>query len=356
MLIILFYYNILNNILNNNIIYWLLYFLNFLDKNYMFLLLLLFFFKYLNVVYLYIFILFIIKDNHWLFFIVSSNWPNSLLYGFNNIHPLLFYSVIIIVILIVFNSYLNYKFKLITLLIISSISLLLGMYWGSVNESWGFFWTFDKIELCLLFIVILISIKLHSIVKLNINWLYGYTLLIILFYLTLLRFNILFTVHSFFEKTTVKLILFIYIFLLLLFFYKHTAYINILILFINFFYILKKSYYLYTNKNIKNKSLYVAHISLILLLLLILNPTYYYGIISFCLYNYFNFTNIQYNLLNYFNFIILNNNLIVYSLSTYIKTSYFLFNNYLYSYIYYLGNFYFFFFITLISILKIYFK
>ena len=125
----------------------------------------------------------------------------QLLIGYNNIHPLLFYSAVIVLYAVITCCEAFNKISTTTIFSIGVCSLLLGGYWGLNNTAWGYFWVNDFIELILLAVCILSLFRLHCrnrVVFKIIGCLY-------LFYLVSLivgsRYGLVFTRHSFFDVT-----------------------------------------------------------------------------------------------------------------------------------------------------------
>lgn len=135
----------------------------------------------------------------------------SLLVGFNNIHPFLFYISFTFIIynILFFNKFLNYSIQRIYILI--ATSLLLGGLWGLGNSVWGFFWLKDPIEV-LLFLLFLLSM---FIVHTNFTYHNFCTIIIFFFFLIIslysLRNGFVFTKHNFFNINLRKnIIVYIY--------------------------------------------------------------------------------------------------------------------------------------------------
>lgn len=346
------------NLNNKGFIYLLMYMFNFIDYN--FLILSIFLITISNIFYIKYFLILIIftPQNYILnFSLFKTSWVSGLLYGFNLIHPILFYLTVLSLFYFLFYSFKFFKIIISNLIYIGFLSLLLGMFWGSINEGWGFFWTNDLIELILLFYIICLIIILHSI-KTNF-----YKISIFFFCITIIlifvRFNIVFSVHSFFVSSKIKSLYLWYYFWVQFNYYRLFIY-----LYTYFFFYIFISYicltYIFNFKNIHTNYLYLYYFHVLIFLVFfnfMFNITYYV-IIDYILVNiklYSNLykdsliTNSKY-LLNFNNF----NNILNKTLN-YIFIYYRLANLY-YNYLYllYLIWLYFIIFIFTISILKIY--
>lgn len=124
--------------------------------------------------------------------------------GTINIHPILFYFCLGLVIAIFF-SYNYYLFllqriTLVRLLQLLTVTLSLGGVWGLQSLTWGYVWVGDKIEWLLFFFIIFLSKKLHQ-TKINTySKVSGLFLTLFLTDLILIRLNVLTTRHSFLNQ------------------------------------------------------------------------------------------------------------------------------------------------------------
>lgn len=356
------YYNILSNL---NVLYLLLSFINFLFFNTLLTAILVaFFFRNFIITQFLILIIFFFYQMDLLTSIDGgSQWLVNLVYGFNAIHPFLFYISGILIFYLLFFFKIVYRFYIFLLTIISITALLLGMYWGSVNPGWGFFWSNDAIEYILVFLILIVAYLYHYFLLLIRRWIIQYIFIIGIFTLFLIRFNLFFSVHSFFINSQIKssllccwLFLIIYKPLLLL-----CLYISWKSIFFFIFYLFIG--YSYTSYEILSKHLniYLLHLIIYLIVYFILFDSYYYLVLN--LHNFFiiEFEYINYDLLwTYLTYLILDVskssshiNLTLYnnitSSSLYYSLSY-------YCYIFYMGYFYYLCIIFLISFYKIYIK
>lgn len=333
---------------NNSLLYNILYYFNFLKYNYLILYLIIY--SYLkNSLLLSILLLNNTNLTLWFSYYYNICLPQTLIYGFNLIHPIFFY-----ITLIIFNIYLisiSYnKIKIKINYIVGCLALVFGMYWGGINEIWGFFWTYDKVEVALLFLLLIIFFFIHTNKLLSNFWIIILLYIYLLNYLVLLRYNIIFTVHSFFIVKQVKFILFFEKICLAVLYFNFKF--NVYILFIGFilcyicsyfFVVVYEIYYL-------NKIIWLFHIFLFTIVLLIVFPSYYYIIFNSKINYIFNNFNIFYSYINSIYFF-LENTLIIYSLNFVNSFNYFYLTAFTHIYNYYLGYLY---LILGISFVKIY--
>lgn len=135
------------------------------------------------------------------FFLYLSNLklkyiPITLLVGYNNVHPLLFY----ITLILFFNTlYIECFFisKKLNIFFLSTFTLILGGLWGVGNSVWGFFWVNDQIEFILLLYICLQLIKLHIYCTKSIRLLISNFFFLLIFFLLILRWGLVFTRHNF---------------------------------------------------------------------------------------------------------------------------------------------------------------
>lgn len=342
---IFYYYFLLNiyivesfNILN----YWytFLYYFNYLDKNYLIFITILIpwyfdyrlnFFIFLNSI-----------DKSGLIYYNLYMWPTTLIYGFNLIHPLMFY-ISLIATGLYFNRLQLCKIKFTGIYISGTIALLLGMYWGSINEVWGFFWTYDQVEITLLTLLLVLFYYKHSSKFVINSWIYVYLYICLIVYILLLRYNIIFTVHSFFISTKLYFLVQLQLILLLLYYYnkKNIKYSWLF----TFYYIYAYTYILYftlpTIFTILKKKMWFLHCFFFYLITILLLPTYYYNILTTQVYIIFNNYYTSTNLINTAIFLF-NEVLTTYTLY-YTSYFYYLYSQvFFYTYIYYFGYFYYF--------------
>lgn len=155
-------------------------------------------------------------------------------FGFYKIHPIIFYTSIITFFYKIQLKNNIFRINYLILFLICMYSFFLGSLWALYQSKWGFYWSNDSIEILLLFLIIANIINIHR--KFN-NYVYQfYFLLQIIFLLTCLRFNILYTKHNFFGKTTTiniyQYVLFLIFFIKILIYpltYKYILKFNILI-------------------------------------------------------------------------------------------------------------------------------
>lgn len=293
------------------------------------------------------------------YYSLLSLWVKGLLYGLNLIHPLLFYFIIINLFIYLNFNFKNFKTTISTIFYIAVFSLCLGMIWGSINDGWGFFWTNDLIELVLLFYIILITIIVH---KIHLN-IFKYVLIYIVISVLLIfvRFNIVFSVHSFFISSKIKsFYLWIYSWLQFIACNNYSILIYYLLLFILIFYYFILFYINSKKLYLNNFYITLLHLTIFLVFISFMFNITYYIIINSVFIKSYKFILFEiYNLSSNTHYILLNEHL----LSNINKTLNYLLIykkvanlNYSYFYILYLMWFYFNLLLFLISIFKIYNK
>lgn len=335
-------------------VYNLLFLLNFIIKNTCIVLLLTLLFNVNKQLLVYILYYLIYLILTWQEKYYRENlWPITLSYGFNLSHPLLLYlSVFFFYSMLVYKSFI--KIKLIVPTIVIGVALYLGMYWGGINNIWGFFWTNDHIELILLFLFIILATWIHSLSYKNLGILYIVSYVYIVFYTILVRFGLIFSIHSFFIKKNLVNISLLIFSVFLNFKLSFSAWVVIILPWLLLFFIFKC---LLKIKFLSLFSLY-QHIVVLYLTLSLYLFYYYYIIIqnnlqnisvTFSIYkdsivnNFFNFNCKFISLLS----ITLN---MVNTCSLYVSL---VFN---YTYLYFIGLLYIFIYLTLISAVKIYIR
>ena len=200
------------------------------------------------------------------FFCQIHEFPSTLVIGQVLIHPALFYFSIISFILYCSQKYkvnLLFFYYIRFIFFTTSLTLMLGSWWGWSLAIWGFYWVYDFIEILLLIVIVLLVLNKHK--KFS-YYLYNflYTIIWVLCILSL-RFGFINTRHSFFNKNSFFFIHFFFIFFIQLLFNSNTKVIKLNINMYNIF-----TYLLYFMKNI----IIFIILKLILILLLIL---FYYG-------------------------------------------------------------------------------
>lgn len=193
------------------------------------------------------------------------NFINIFIFGFFKVHILLFYIVLVIANFNILKyNYVDLKIKLNNSAYFMSISFFLGSLWSLHLFDWGYYWTNDSIEYVLLLFILFLIISIHK-------WKKNYYLpnvyvLLNMFILFMIRFNLIHTRHNFFQQNTliyfiIKLFLIIVlqIFLFIKFNYKFFIkkfnilliplflfFILIIINYINFFFLKLILYNIYT--------------------------------------------------------------------------------------------------------------
>lgn len=163
----------------------------------------------LNYIILLIILLSIIyiKKNYYISIFIALNilflnlkfiyFLNLFFYGLFKIHPILFYMSLLLYSHTLNNNLIYFKIRIITVIAMSTISLFLGGIWAMYQLNWGYYWSSDPIEFALLFIIGLYVYKLHTL-KLQLKY-KNILLIYILFYIYLIRSNLIYTKHNFFN-------------------------------------------------------------------------------------------------------------------------------------------------------------
>ena len=129
------------------------------------------------------------------------NFINLFIFGFFKVHIMLFYIASIMGYFIVFsNHYVQLKLKLNKNIFFIGIAFLLGSLWSLYLFNWGYYWTNDSIEYVLLFFIIYQVIAIH-LWKKNM-YLIGLYILLNICVLFMVRLNIIYTRHNFFQQST----------------------------------------------------------------------------------------------------------------------------------------------------------
>lgn len=214
---------------------------------------------------------------HFMYYFILLKWdltlqkfyfiPSSLLVGFNNIHPILFYYFLFLTIIFSLSEYTLWVKKFFIHLGLL-LALFLGMVWGVGNSAWGFFWVNDYVEHILLNLVFFTLILIHfkwrrSLVFFYIT--YIYFLLVLLF---CIRWGLVFTRHNFFSlRLLVNTFKFFCLFIGYLY---QTFFFFIVFFFYSIFFLVPLMIMLFKlrKSNFRNKTLFFAHVLFIYLFLL----------------------------------------------------------------------------------------
>lgn len=188
--------------------------LNFWDSNTLTLLLVLSWFYRPNFRAVYIIIFnFFIKFNFDQFSQVKRVLTDTLYIGTITIHPLMFYTSLVILIITICGKNHFYTCNATSLcynslLFALIITLVLGGFWGFQSTIWGYFWVNDTVEWVLLLIIVYLLYDMHIMLNWN-NKLFNYILFFILLNLAvIIRLNILPTRHSFIQNPNIFLLMF----------------------------------------------------------------------------------------------------------------------------------------------------
>lgn len=149
----------------------------------------------------------------------ECNILNNFYLGYYKIHPpLLYLSLILCTIYFQKKNLIKcIKINIISLMI---ITFILGSLWALSQFIWGKYWSYDSIEFILLLFIILYYLIIHKLKHKNPY--YGVLVFCkTLFLLILLRLNLIFTKHNFFQQIVSSYIYLIYIYL---FIFNHYLY------------------------------------------------------------------------------------------------------------------------------------
>lgn len=165
---------------------------------------------------------------------------NNFYIGYYKNHPLLLY---ISTIFILFKKSNNKIFAInwYKILILSIVTFILGSLWALVQFIWGKYWSYDTIEFALLLMSLYITMYIHQLIKRTYKY-NNFLLLQLFFLLILLRLNLIYTKHNFFQKIKTSYLKAIYFNFYLIFYklnykkkQKNLYFINIYILLLLFF-------------------------------------------------------------------------------------------------------------------------
>lgn len=133
------------------------------------------------------------------------------------IHPLLFYLSLVLLCVKVFrllNAYtlVSTSLNFLNLFYLSTITLLLGGFWGFQSTIWGYFWVNDAVEVLLLLTIIVILLRLHTYGAKLQTYSSLLSLLLIFNLILIVRLNLLPTRHNFIQQSsTFTILVFIYL-------------------------------------------------------------------------------------------------------------------------------------------------
>jgi hypothetical protein len=196
--------------------------LNFWDSNTLTLLLILCWFYKPNPNLATIFIFnFFIKFNFEQFSQVKRVLTDTLYIGTITVHPLMFYTSLVIFIIILLGTKHFYTCNAVplrynSLLFFLIITLLLGGFWGFQSTIWGYFWVNDTVEWVLLLIIFYLLYTMHTTWNWSNNLFNCIIFFILLNLVIIIRLNLLPTRHSFIQNPNIFLLMF-YTYLVLIF-------------------------------------------------------------------------------------------------------------------------------------------
>lgn len=159
---------------------------------------LIFQFIFIAINYTYVYVIFLYNI---VFKIKYINFINLFMFGFFKVHILLFYITSIIGSFIILNyNYTQVKIKLNNNIFFITIAFIFGSLWSLYLFNWGYYWTNDSIEYVLLFFILYQLINIHLWKKKN--YFIGIYLILNLYVLLMIRLNIIYTRHNFFQQNT----------------------------------------------------------------------------------------------------------------------------------------------------------
>ena len=276
--------------------------LNYLDTNVLYLLV--FFSIYFSKIFRELFF-FLLK-----FFFLSSSFSqiffvktliSSLVMGTILIHPVMFY-IFLTVFLV--KSYYTQGFVYVTytrivklnLIFFLTTTMLLGGFWATQSNAWGYFWVNDLVEWVLLFIILLSILYLHHWFLNKIEYNFFYLEFFILNILVFIRLGFLSTRHSFIVTGfSLYIIIYMYIYL----FYKiysptvyTKGYLRSQTMFVFFLFFLYQSaflllkffffsyFYIFFKKISKSVRLNYFHYILFIFFFILLSPFVFFKVLN----------------------------------------------------------------------------
>ena len=193
-------------------------------------------------------------------------------FGFYKIHPPLLYVITITWLYSILKKNKIFKYKSKNIFIFLTITFTWGSLWALTQTVWSKYWSNDSIEIILILIIfnVLIIIHLNFKHKQIFN---KFILLSVLFLLILLRLNLIFTKHNFFQKT-INFQNYSYLFYLLNFYFIfNVKKLKYYFSFINYFkvliivIVLLLTFNIFNLYHIKNIFYFFNYISIILILI-----------------------------------------------------------------------------------------
>lgn len=153
-------------------------------------------FYFFRLVYMNFIFLFLLKNMYF----STKNILIVFYKSFYKIHPPILYLSFLFFILKIqlqYDSLVNFKF----IFILQLIALITGAIWAYYSVIWGYTWNNDVIELLILLVTILLLCYCHSLIKYKRH--NTHKLILTCFFLFIMvRFNFIFTKHSFFKLQT----------------------------------------------------------------------------------------------------------------------------------------------------------
>lgn len=299
----------------------------------------------------------------WNFTSMAQPWIAGLVYGLNTLHPLLFYlTLMLIFYLFFFRKKILITFPTVVILY-ALVALILGMHWGSINAGWGFFWSNDAIEYILVAFILILAYTFHAVLHFSKLWVKEFIYLLIIFSIFLIRFNLFFSVHSFFINPQVKSVVLslVNFFFIIIPRYSSLYCLTVLFSSVVIYWLLGftlSSTYTFLFKRIY---LYYLHASFFIVVYCLSFNLYYYGVLDVFYVPNFLFSMLETSLVwSFVDYLmgdsLAQNNYIALNLYANVLNSGFYYLVFYYKYLYYMGFYYYILFYILISLYKIYSK
>ena len=191
--------------------------LNYLDTNILYLLVISFLFFPINIKLLTILIKFFVASSIFIGKTFFKTLLSSLVVGTVLIHPIMFYTFLVIFLLKIYynsNFIILFLFKIVNsnLIFFLTITMFLGGFWATQSNAWGYFWVNDLVEWILLFIILTSIVLLHFWLLRSLHYNFFFIEFFILTIIILIRVGFFSTRHNFISfNISVYTIFFIYL-------------------------------------------------------------------------------------------------------------------------------------------------
>ncbi len=175
-------------------------------------------------IYIVVFLNSILKFNIFKLFFFKKQLTSTLFIGTITIHPILFYSCMLIFLFKLTKMVHRYSsnllpLRLFPLFLTLTLTLILGGFWGLQSTIWGYFWVNDAVEWLLLLTIIYTLKKLHSFNIFGLIYNHFLPIFFLFNLILVVRLNVFQTRHNFIEQQNISLMLLfsysVFLFLLL---------------------------------------------------------------------------------------------------------------------------------------------